>query len=152
MENKVERVRGFEVVKGAPADTRIPVRGSEHAAGYDFFAPKDIVIPAHGKSKLVSFNVKAYMQDDEFLYMRIRSGLATKKGIVLETSGVIDADYYGNENNDGNIATVFRNNSNENFVLFKGERCCQGIFMKYLPADNDVNLGARRGGHGSTGA
>jgi len=119
--------------------------------GYDFYAPQDIVVPAHGKSELVFFNVKAYMAPDEWLYMRIRSGLATKHEIMLETSGVIDADYYNNPNNDGNIATVFRNHGDQDFLIQKGERCCQGIFMKYLVVENDKSLGARRGGYGSTG-
>lgn len=143
--------RGFEPVHGAPEDTILPVRGSDKAAGYDFYAPNDILVPAHGKSELVFFNVKAYMEPDEFLYMRIRSGMATKHEIMLETSGVIDADYYGNPTTDGNIATVFRNNSNVSYTIKKGERCCQGIFIKYLTVDDDNSLGARRGGYGSTG-
>lgn len=147
----VEGHRGFEPVLGAPMSTKLPVRGSDNAAGYDFYAPKDILVPAHGKSDLVFFNVKAYMEADEFLYMRIRSGLGTKHEIMLETSGVIDADYYGNPTTDGNIATVFRNNGDADYVIAKGERCCQGIFLKFLLADNDASLGARRGGYGSTG-
>ena len=146
-----EEHRFFEPVFGAPADTKLPVRGSEYAAGYDFYAPENIVIPAHGKSKLVFFNVKAKMEHDDVLYMRIRSGLATKHELMLETSGVIDADYYSNQTTDGNIATVFRNNSDEDYVIEKGERCCQGIFLKYLTADDDKTLGKRRGGYGSTG-
>lgn len=146
-----EKHRGFEPVVGAPADTILPVRGSDNAAGYDFYAPEDIVIPAHGKSELVFFNVKAFMEPDEWLYMRIRSGLGTKHEIMLETSGVIDSDYYGNPTTDGNIATVFRNHGDEPFTIRKGERCCQGIFLNYLVADNDKTLGARRGGYGSTG-
>ena len=143
--------RGFEPVLGAPADTKMPVRGSEHAAGYDFYAPNDILVPANGKSELVFFNVKAYMEPDEVLYMRIRSGLGTKHELMLETSGVIDADYYGNPTTDGNIATVFRNHGNSSYTIKKGERCCQGIFLKYLTADGDKTLGSRRGGYGSTG-
>lgn len=147
----LEKHRGFMPVTGAPADTIMPVRGSNNAAGYDFYAPQDIVIPAHGKSDLIYFNVKAYMEPDEWLYMRIRSGLGTKHEIMLETSGVIDADYFGNPTTDGNIATVFRNHGDEPFTIKKGERCCQGIFLNYLVVDNDVTLGARRGGYGSTG-
>lgn len=145
------RQRGFEPVNGAPSDTKLPVRGSDGAAGYDFFAPCDILVPAHGKTDLIFFNVKAYMQPDEWLYQRIRSGLGTKHCIMLETSGVIDYDYYSNPTTDGNIATVFRNHGDEDYVIKKGERCCQGIFLKFLKADNDISLGARRGGYGSTG-
>lgn len=145
-----ERIRGFEKTYDAPEDTQLPVRGSNFSAGYDFFAPCDIIIPAHGKTKIIFFNIKAYMQADEFLYLRIRSSLGAKHCIMLESSNVIDADYYGNANNDGNIGTVFRNHGNEDFVIKKGERCCQGIFMKFLQADNSETLGARKGGYGST--
>lgn len=145
-----ERIRGFEKTYDAPEDTLLPVRGSNFSAGYDFYAPCDIIVPAHGRTKLIFFNVKAYMQADEFLYLRIRSSLGAKHCIMLESSNVIDADYYCNANNDGNIGTVFRNHGNEDFVIKKGERCCQGIFMKFLQADHDVPLGARKGGYGST--
>ncbi len=148
----IEKIgRGFLPVVGAPADTKLPIRGSSFAAGYDFYAPEEIIVPAYGRSELVYFNVKAYMGADEFLYMRIRSGLSTKHELMLETSGVIDSDYFGNPTTDGNIATVFRNNSDTDYVIKKGERCCQGIFMKYLLAGNDAALGVRRGGYGSTG-
>lgn len=150
-ERKANGHRGFEPVLGAPSSTKLPVRGSEHAAGYDFYAPRDIIVPAHGKSDLIFFNVKAYMETDEVLYMRIRSGLGTKHELMLETSGVIDADYYGNPTTDGNIATVFRNHGDSDYTIKKGERCCQGIFLKYLTVDNDKTLGSRRGGYGSTG-
>ncbi len=145
------RVRGFEPTKNAPQDTLLPVRGSEKCAGYDFYAPCDIVIPAKGRTENIFLNVKAYMQDDEYLQIKIRSSLAVKHSIVLETSGVIDADYYGNETTDGNISVVLRNNGDKKYVIKKGERICQGIFFKYLTVDNDKSLGARRGGFGSTG-
>lgn len=146
-----EKRRGFEPVAGAPADTILPVRGSNNAAGYDFYAPEDIVIPARGRTENTFLNIKAYMQEDEYLQIKIRSSLAVKHSIMLETSGTIDADYYSNPTTDGNISVVFRNNSYKDFVIKKGERCCQGVFMKYWIADNDESLGMRKGGFGSTG-
>ena len=56
-----EEIR-FEATKGAPADTQIPKRGTKSAAGYDFYAPYDVVVPACGLSKLVHFNIKAGCQ------------------------------------------------------------------------------------------
>lgn len=144
-------IRGFEKVKDAPEDTLLPIRGSAKSAGYDFYAPCDILVPAHGRTGNIFLNVKAYMDNDEFLQLKIRSSLAVKHQLMLETSGVIDADYYGNETNDGNISVVFRNNGDTDINIYKNERCCQGIFFKYLTTENDTFLGNRKGGFGSTG-
>lgn len=145
-------IRGFEKVVDAPEDTKLPKRSTKYSAGYDFFAPEDIVIPAHNFSKLVFLNVKAYMQDDEYLDLSIRSSLAVKNGLtVAQGKGVVDADYYNNPKNDGNICVMFYNRSNRNMVILKGEKCCQGIFHKYLLTDDDEADGIRTGGYGSTG-
>ena len=40
------KVRGFEVVKGYEnKDIHLPVRKTEHSAGYDVEAAEDVVIP-----------------------------------------------------------------------------------------------------------
>lgn len=147
----VQRNRGFEIVKNAPADTILPRRSTKGSAGYDFYAPYDIMLVPHSCSKLVFLNVKAYMQPDEKLQMYIRSSLAVKSNITLETSGLIDSDYYNNPDNDGNIGVKFRNNGDEPIVIPKGSRCCQGVFGKYLVADEDDANETRTGGYGSTG-
>lgn len=149
-----DRLRGFEKTADAPYGTRLPQRGTEFAAGYDFFAPEDITIPAHGFSPIIKTYVKAYMQEDEYLGITIRSSLATTKGRLMVSQGeaVVDADYYGNPDNDGNIGIVLWNRGGEDFLIRKGERFCQGIFKKYKKADKDEPLKTRRnGGYGSTG-
>lgn len=144
-------MRQFKVVKDAPKDTVLPKRGTLLSAGYDFYAPHSIYIPAHQDSETVWLNVKAIMEADEWLEMRNRSGLYAKHNISLSCSGVIDADYADNEENDGNIGVRFRNNSDTDFVINKGERCCQGIFHKYYVTDDDYVVSKRNGGYGSTG-
>lgn len=141
----------FEPVEGAPFGTKLPVRGTKSAAGYDFYAPYDIVVPPHGLSKLVHFNIKAIMPQDMFLFLRIRSGLAVKHGLMVHCSGVIDADYANNPDNDGNIGAMFINSSDEEYIIKKGERCMQGIFLRYNTTSNDNASGARGGGYGSSG-
>ena len=145
-----EEIR-FEATKGAPVDTQIPKRGTKSAAGYDFYAPYDIVVPAHGLSKLVHFNIKAIMPQDMFLFLRIRSGLAVKHGLMVHCSGIIDADYANNPDNDGNIGAMFINSSDEEYIIKKGERCMQGIFLCYNTTNNDNASGDRGGGYGSSG-
>lgn len=141
----------FLPVKDAPANTKMPIRGTKNAAGYDFYAPHDILVPAHGMSKLVHFNVKAIMPSDIYLNLKIRSSSSVKHGIMLHCSGVIDSDFANNPENDGNIGAMFINNSDDDFVFQKGERCMQGIFLKYYTTDNDNADGKRGGGYGSTG-
>lgn len=141
----------FEPVKGAPYDTKLPQRSTKYSAGYDFFAPCDIEIPAHGVSKLIPMNVKAIMPGNMYLQAIIRSGLSMKHNIMLEASGVVDADYANNIDNDGNIGIKLRNDGDADYTIKKGERCMQGVFLKYYTTDNDVADGVRGGGYGSTG-
>lgn len=64
--------------------------------------------------------------------------------------GVIDADYYGNVENDGHFQILVFNISGRDLEIKKGERVAQVIFQKYLLADGDAADGKRKGGIGST--
>ena len=145
-------MRQFMPVKDAPADTILPKRGTKRSAGYDIYAPRDIWVPAHGISETVWLNIKAMMEPDEWLELRNRSGLMSKHLISLYGSCVIDADYFSNPTNDGNIGVRFKNDGDMSYTIEKGERCCQGIFQKYLVTiDDEVINKERSGGFGSTG-
>ena len=149
------RVRGFEIAKGwEDKDINIPVRKTKFAAGYDIEAAEDIVIPSFKKGMapvLIPTGLKAYMEDDEVLYLYNRSSNPKKKGLVLANSvGVVDKDYYGNPDNDGHIMFAFFNIKDEDIIIKKGEAIGQGVFSKYLVTDGDVALGDRTGGFGST--
>ena len=147
--------RGFEIAKGFE-DKRInlPVRKTKFAAGYDIEAAEDIVVPSFKKGMaptLIPTGVKAYMEDDEVLYLYNRSSNPKKKGLILANSvGVIDKDYYGNPENDGHIMFAFFNIKDEDITIKKGDAIGQGVFSKYLVTDNDVAFGERTGGFGST--
>lgn len=81
----------------------------------------------------------------------IRSSVGIKKGLVLSNgTGVIDADYYSNPDNDGNIGISLLNTMNEDIVIEAGEKIAQGIFVGYLVADDDQATAERVGGFGST--
>lgn len=131
-------------------DFNLPSRSTKFSAGYDFYAVDKCVIKAHSTVKIIS-GVKACMNSDEVLYLYIRSSMAIKNNINLKNSvGVIDSDYYNNVDNEGNICFVLENCGDEDFILEKGSRYAQGVFMKYLVTDNDVSVNARNGGIGST--
>lgn len=151
----MERVRGFEIAKGfEDKDINMPVRKTKYSAGYDIEAAEDTVIPSFKKGMnpvLVKTGLKAYMQDDEYLKLCNRSSNPKKKGLILANSiGVVDADYYGNPDNDGHIMFAFYNIKEEDILVKKGECIGQAIFEKFLVADDDMAEGERIGGFGST--
>lgn len=153
-EKKVENVvqRRFEIVKGAPKDTVLPKRKTAKSAGYDFVLPKDVFLPPNGTTGVILTGVKAIMPDDEVLLLFIRSSISITKGIVLANgTGIIDADYANNPDNDGNIGIILRNESNHHVHILKGERIMQGIFTKYHVTNDDAADAERVGGFGSTG-
>lgn len=146
------KLRGFEKITSfKEVDFPMPERKTKMAAGYDICLPQDVTIKAH-TLQMVATGVKAYMQDDEFLGVHIRSSMAVKKGLSLVNNvGIIDADYYNNEDNEGHIMLGLYNTTDSDVTLAKGERVAQGIFYKYLTADGDSADAARSGGFGSTG-
>lgn len=143
-------MRGFEPVKGKN-DVILPQRATSFSAGYDFFCPVNTVLPPH-KTVFVTTNVKAFMQHDEVLKIYARSSLATKRNIIIRNAvAIVDADYYGNQLNDGNIVIPLYNDGCADFLIKKYERFAQGIFEKFLTAD-DVVVAERKGGFGSSGS
>jgi len=146
-------IRGFEKISKEKnnEDVKLPIRTTKHSVAYDFFSPKNIVIPA-GKSVLIKTGIKAYFQEDEVLHIYTRSGLGSKHGIQLRNSvGVIDSDYYNNPDNEGELLVTLLNTSDKEFIINKGDRFCQAIFQKILLVDNDITPDQQRiGGYGST--
>ena len=151
----MERLRGFEIAKGwEDKGINLPIRKTKYSAGYDVEAAEDVVVQSFKKGMaptLIKTGIKAYMADDEVLMLYNRSSNPKKKGLILSNSvGVIDKDYYGNQDNDGHIMFAFYNIKKEDITIKKGEAIGQAIFQKYLIADNDNAEGERTGGFGST--
>ena len=134
-----------------PDYIQLPTRGTARSAGYDFFLPKDVTVTSD-EPVFIGLGVKAYMQEDEWLALYIRSSLS-KKMYLLNGTGVIDADYADNEDNGGEIGVMVQLYPGiEPVELKKGERIVQGIFQKYLTVALDIPRKAiRQGGFGSTG-
>ena len=141
------KIRGFEKLSD---DGIIPTRATKNSAGYDFYVPEDTLVKAHDKAGIKTY-ICAYMQEDEYLAIHIRSSLAIKKGLELvNQTGIVDSDYYHNIDNMGHIIIWVKNTTNEDIILKKGERVAQGIFNKYLKIDGDDVKLERLGGFGST--
>ncbi|MCH4165792.1 MAG: dUTP diphosphatase [Lentilactobacillus diolivorans] len=161
----------------------VPYRTTNHAAGYDFESAVDMVIPSIWKLNflkilwavkhekkinqeslakaravlkpfLIPTGIKAYMQPSEVLIIANRSSNPLKRGLTIPNGiGVIDADYYNNAGNEGEIFVQILNFGIDDITISKGDRIAQGIFMPYLLADQDDGSKAktRNGGFGSSG-
>ena len=145
-------IRGFKVVNDGArkheGEIQLPTRGSKVSAGYDFYMPCDMVIKPNEKVCVWS-DVKAYMQDNEALILNIRSSMGGKF-TMTSIQGWVDADYYGNPGNDGNIGIFLTNICESVIFIEKGDRIGQGMFISYLTADSGNVDTTRVGGFGST--
>ena len=154
------KVRGFEHVVDehrkyddgeTVAQGYIPQRGTKGSAGYDLCTPISFEINP-GETYMLWTNIKAYMLQDEVLWIDVRSSVGIKKHVYLENViPIIDSDYFSNPKNDGNIGLCLRNNGEWIVSFEKGDAICQGLFMKYLITDDDCPKTEERvGGIGST--
>lgn len=148
-------MRKFEYVKRlTDANFTLPKRSTKTSAGYDFFCPEEVSIEPYktgDKPYLIKTGVKAKMEDDEVLLLYNRSSNPGKKNLIIPNGvGVIDSDYYGNTDNDGEIGFTFYNLGSEPVIIKQGEKLGQGIFQKYLLTEDDEAEGERTGGFGST--
>ena len=138
-----------EAAEAAYGAVRLPVRATARSAGYDFFAPYDIFLPALG-SAVVKTGVRAKMEDGWALFVYPRSGLGFRFGIGLaNTVGVIDGDYCFSPN-EGHIMIKLTNPTENSITLQTGSAFAQGVFTPYgITADDCVET-KRSGGFGST--
>lgn len=129
---------------------RLPRRATAHSAGYDFFAPYDVFLPAGGTA-VVKTGVRVRMAEGWALLLYPRSGLGFKLGLRLaNTVGVIDGDYYFADN-EGHIQIKLVNPSGSSLTLEAGTAFAQGVFTPYGITEDDNQTAPRRGGFGSTG-
>ena len=105
-----------------------------------------------GQSMKFKTGIKACMNEDEVFYLYIRSSIGYKYNVTLANSvGVIDSDFYNNEDNEGHISVCLINHGDKDYEVNIGDRIAQGVFMKYLTVDNEEKVEKKRkGGIGST--
>ncbi len=130
----------------------LPKRKTKYSGGYDIMALIEYeLLP--GESKVIPTGLKSIFPDDEFLMIVIRSSLGFKYGIKLANQvGIIDADYYNNEDNEGHILIKLENTGKDVFKINIGDRIAQGIFLKYNIIDDEEEIkNKRKGGIGSSG-
>ena len=166
--NKFEIVSTYE-----GRGIKLPSRGTIGSAGYDFYAPETIKIPSHledfskkevnritnaakqvfVKPYIIKTGIKCKLDPGYVLQVYMRSSSPIKLGLVMANSvGIIDSDYYNNEENEGEIVFIVYNLSPDTIILEKGQKIGQGLIYKYEYVINDkFESKARTGGFGSTG-
>lgn len=142
--------RKFEIVsKYKDQDIHLPVRQTVASAGYDIEAAEDVLV-VPDLPALVPTGIKVKMPKDEALLLLNRSSNPKKRGLILPNGvGLIDADYYNNESNEGEIFGQFMA-IDVPYQIHKGDRIMQGVFINYLVTTDDDATGKRTGGIGST--
>ena len=148
----VERVKQLPNFGAEGSCTRLPERSTKKAAGYDFYNLEEVTIEPN-EIKYVKTGVKATFPEDMALLLLNRSSNPKKKGLELANGvGLVDADYYNNPDNEGEIAFAFKNTKSEPVTLQLGEKLGQGMFVSYFTTIDDNVEKERQGGFGSTGA
>lgn len=139
----MDKVRGFKKMED---EAIIPTRATKYSAGYDLHSLRDYILYS-GTMVRVETGIAVYMPPDEWFAIVPRSGLCLKHGITVDNSpAVIDSDFYPKA-----VSVLLRNNGDQPFRIRQGDRVAQGIFMRYLLADDDDTQGERLGGFGHTG-
>ena len=130
----------------------IPTRGSKDAAGNDIYAciDKEIQINPHETVKIPT-GFATEMLNGTVALVYSRSGLATKKGLVIcQGTAVIDSDYRGEwfiplHNDTNEIQTVEPNNRIAQVVF------TDFIVPKFIEVDELTDTKRGNSGFGSTG-
>ncbi len=155
---KFERI-SFEQFKKDVSDDKelyesitLPVRSTVSSAGYDIKAVENYTLKK-GTSHVFKTGIKVSMNDGEVFFIFDRSSFGFKYDIMLSNSvGVIDKDYYNNEDNEGHICVKLINLGDKDIDINIGDRVAQGIFIKYEVVDDEEEIkNKRKGGIGSTG-
>lgn len=132
-------------------ELQLPKRQTKYSAGYDFYSLIDFVLHPNEVKKIPT-GIKFTMNEDEMLMLVVRSSMGFKYNVRMTNQvGIFESDYYNNSANEGHAWFSLQNHGDKDYIVKKGDRIGQGIFMKYLTVDNEEDiLSTRTGGFGST--
>ena len=130
---------------------RLPLRATAGSAGYDFYLPCSLKLAPGETAKIVT-GIRARIAPGWVLINVPKSGLGFKFRLQMDnTVGVIDADYFGSDN-EGHIMAKLTNDSRsgKTLELAAGKAFMQGLFLPFGITEDDAATGVRNGGFGST--
>ena len=99
----------------------VPFRGTPESAGYDLFAPTEIVLEP-GKTCEVPLGLKFRLPEGFYGQLKVRSGHARKR-LMEVIAGTIDRDY------PGEVILLCRTRSKEIQTIPKGIACAQVVLI-----------------------
>ena len=137
-------------------NVRIPTRGSEFSAGYDFYLPYDYKLSSNQSIILTGIRWDCLNEDSAInraLFLFARSSTAKKYGFaLLNRVGIVDMDYCQADNEGHIMLLVDKKAALSEYEFEAGERLAQGVIMPFLIDSSDTIVGKSRvGGFGSTG-
>lgn len=103
----------------------MPTRGTEQSAGWDLYS-LDSVYVYRGEVVNISTGISLEIPEGYMGLIRPRSGLSTKYGIDMCSSGIIDSDYRGD------IKVGLTCIRSEVYFIEQGDKIAQIIFVPYL--------------------
>ena len=130
----------------------LPSRATAGSAGYDFHTPFGFALSTR-ETITIPTGIRVKINPGWFLALFPRSGHGFRYRLQLDnTVGIIDADYYGAEN-QGHILVKLTNDSLSGKTLetSAGSGFIQGIFLPHGLTIDDGAEQLRTGGFGSTG-
>ncbi len=137
-------------IKKLKEGARLPVYGSEYAAGADLFALEGVEIPA-GETRFVHTGIAIELEQGTVGLVYARSGLSCKQDLAPANKvGVIDCDYRGE------VMVALHNHGKETRTVSSGDRIAQLVIAPVFHAEFEEaaelsNTVRGEGGFGSTG-
>lgn len=129
----------------------LPEYKTKGSVGFDLTAREEVMVKPFEATQ-IPLNIVVKIPKGYGLFLFSRSSTPARKGLMVANGvGVIDQDYHGEED-ELRLAAI--NFTKKKVVVEKGERICQGIFVKLMvPKFSEVKKMAAksRGGFGSTG-
>jgi dUTP pyrophosphatase len=131
------------------ADVPLPVKMTEHAAGFDLHAAvKEPTVLQPGDIRLIPCGFSMALPQGYEAQIRPRSGLASKHGItMINTPGTIDSDYRGQ------VHVPMVNLGKAAFTVERGMRIAQMVVQPVPKAElvEVDELDETKRGHGGFG-
>lgn len=142
---KIDKQITREIAEKEYDNIKLPKRATTGSAGYDFFTPCDIKLNP-GETKIIPLGICCEMQEGWVLQMYPRSSHGFKYKLQLDdTDGIIDQDYYSDNEGHINIMLKITNDSQKQNKLNTldvkaGVGICQGIFTLFgITTDDEVD-------------
>lgn len=138
-------------IKRVDKSLPLPVYATQGSVGFDLLCRETVEILPR-QIELIPGNVIVRIPAGYFLMLTLRSSTPRRKSLLIPNGvGIIDQDYCG-EGDELKVQVL--NFSEEAVLVKKGERIAQGLFLPVMRIEWEEieELGAGRGGFGSTGA